>query len=62
MFKFKLIITAALSVPLFLEITPFEGDARKFKQWIKKKDETFGVCVRETGLHILRVKFRKKTV
>lgn len=61
MFKFKLIITAALSVPLFLEITPFEGDARKFKL-DKKKDEKFGVCVRETGLHILRVKVRKKTI
>lgn len=29
-------VTAALSVPLSSVITPFEGDPRKFKQWLKE--------------------------
>lgn len=29
----------SLSVSLFSVITPFEGDARKFKQWIKKPEK-----------------------
>lgn len=32
-------ITAALSVPLSSVITPFEGDAQKFKQWIKEVEK-----------------------
>lgn len=32
-------MTAAISVPLSSVITPFEGDAKKFKQWIKEVEK-----------------------
>lgn len=41
-------IAAALSVPLFSVITPFEVDASKFKQWIKEI-EKYGVLSGKQG-------------
>lgn len=32
-------MTAALSVPLSSVITPFEGDSKKFKQWVKEVEK-----------------------
>lgn len=44
-------ITAALSVPLSSVITPFEGDASKFKRWIKEI-EKYGLLSGKQGHEI----------